>query len=855
MPQIGVFIAATIGTTVGAGLSLGTLGAIATVINTALLVGASFGLAALTRPKLKIDQTKELVVRSGASPKQVVYGEAVVGGVLAYMNQKPISGNRNYELWACIVHHATEAEDITDLYYDSDELTSGGEITWSSNTSDVNSGPWHADDATHEASTVWKFLGTAAQTLPTDFTSAFSELNANHRLRGYAGTIHRWTIFDESEELFAGGQPQNIRAKVRGRKVYDPRLQSPIGNDPDAAGALAWTDNPILIAADYCRTFWNFASDRFDWSYIAAQADLCDVLVSVPPSSPATTQKRYTCNGAISLGDSHDNNLAAILQTCLGTRTMVNGLIRFTVGGYVTPDVTLDETDIIGPVKVRTALPRNERFNRVSGTYVAELDGYTETNYQPVENAAFVTRDNGETITKDIDFSMVVNEYQAQRLAYFALQQSDQQITIELPLRWSGLRLTPGTYVQLTYDKLNYTNKVFRVQQLKIGERGVPVTAVMREDASSAWTDPVVGDYTTKTANGTVVPATPVTPPPTSLAATAEIDGIELSWVNPSQRNNWDYIDVYASETSGWNDSPLTRTRIATGITDERYFHRLTNTETRYYWARAVHKGIESDREPNSDTTTITATALNQGAVGALDTVRLGPSGEVANEAGDNLADIDLRNDQLVISAFSGGQLANPGFSIPRVGVTGDPVPASWFGTNSNSHAIQYEIPTAHDVLYWPSDTDGAACRVISAAFPIPDDTRTYEIYLLAKYSTGGSPEISSGSLNINIHQTTANLATGERAVYGGVASGTQSDSTSLFHSAVAGSPSVSTIKNVNNQPLTSTYTVYNFTYTPDTGTLWASLGLWPIGDTTKSPTDDPFHGNVHVEWAIIHRN
>ncbi len=185
MPFLGPAITATVS-------FLGSGTALATLAKGALLLGASFGLSALTRPKLKGNQAKELIVRSGSAPKQIVYGEAVVAGVLQFMNQKPISGDKNYELWVGLVHAAGEVNDITDLYYDSDELTSGGEITWSGAapniTSDVNSGPWHADDGTHEACTVWKFLGTSTQSLPADFIAAFPELTSAHRLRGYAGT-------------------------------------------------------------------------------------------------------------------------------------------------------------------------------------------------------------------------------------------------------------------------------------------------------------------------------------------------------------------------------------------------------------------------------------------------------------------------------------------------------------------------------------------------------------------------------------------------------------------------------------------------------------------------------------------
>lgn len=590
-----------------AGLTGAAATAAAVAINAALYVGLSAvsGRLLAKSPKFNTFQPRDIVVRSGSQPKIVVYGEAVVGGVLAYMNSKPITGNNNFELWACIVHAAHEVSDITDIYYNTDKLESGTNFTWSGGTATIDSGVWHADDATHEAATVWKFLGGASQSLPTAFTDAFSELTTSHRLRGYSGTIHKFQVFDESEEIFKNGEPGNIRGKVHGRIIYDPRLDTSPGANPDNATYFAWTQNPVLIAVDYMRSYWGFPASRFDWDHIDAQADKCDVLVPVPPAaSPQNTQARYTCNGAISLGDSHNTNLSRILATCLGRRSTVNGLIRITVGDDQTPDVTLDETDIIGAIIVRPAVPREERYNKVIGTYISELAGFVETDFLPVEDAGFVSRDNGEEISRALELGMVTNEYQAQRIGYKELQQSDQQTTVEVPLRWSGLRLTPGTYVSLTYPKFSWSSKLFRCISLKIGERGIPVTAVLREDSASAWDDPEVADYSTRDIFGVVVPAANEPPPPTSMTAVTNLNGNYVSWVNPTGRDSWDFVRVYASDTSAWSGASLVGDRIVSG----EFYHRAVGPK--YYWVRSVSNGIESNREPNSDTSDRTATSL-----------------------------------------------------------------------------------------------------------------------------------------------------------------------------------------------------------------------------------------------------
>ena len=603
------------------------------IATTALQAGLSVGASLLLRKKPGV-QPRDLIIRSGAQPQMVVYGKSAVAGVLTWMNQKEISGDDNFELWVVITHAGHEVESMDDFIYEAELLESGSELTWSSDETDVNSGIWHADDASHEACRIWRRLGTDTQTLPTDLTdlgNVFTELGnspLNHHGKGLAYSVHRFQIFDESEEVFKGNQPSNIRAIVEGRKIYDPRLDStqvlddstsPVttgsgAHRADDSDTWEYSNNPILCAADYMMTYWGFDESRFDWGYIADQADKCDVNVPVPPSaSPENVQPRFFCNGVISLGDSHDDNLDKILQTCWGRRYTSNGKIRLQAGGLDTATFSIT-TDMIlsqpgpGPV-VRTALARTERYNRVAATYQSAELLYTATEMLPVEDASFVTRDNGEEITHQLDFQMVSDEYQAQRLAYYYLQKSDQQLRVELPLSWAGLRCTAGTYVNVTYDKFNWVAKLFLVESVKIGIGGVPVSVVLREDSSTAWTDPEVNEYTTRTAAGEIVPPTRVVPAPTSMTVTQQTGGNLVEWVNPA-REAYDYIEVYASATSAWSGASV----VATGITATNFFHNLADATTRYYWVRAFKNGVESNREPNSDTSDRTATVPTVGS-------------------------------------------------------------------------------------------------------------------------------------------------------------------------------------------------------------------------------------------------
>lgn len=576
-------------------------------INTALTVGLTYASSALAQKGLKKQglAPRDAVVRGGDYPKIVVYGETVVGGVMAYINQRDI-GNDDFELWVALVHAGHEVEEILGVYYEDEFLAyginidpGGGDVVDSDNWTAVSSGGTYAARCK-------RFDGTQTAA-DIEFQGAFDDIGANFILQGYAYTLHRWTLWQGSEEIFKGGEPSNIRARVRGKRLYDPRL----GADPNNPAFQAWSDNPILIAADYMLRYMHIRAERFDWDWIGAQATFCEEPVFIPGG----TEARYRCNGAVSLGDTHNDNLKKILATCLGHRATVSGKIRITAGYDTTPTVALNESNILFLADgssinntVRTAVPREERYNRVTGTYTAESADYVSTEFQPQRDAQLVSRDNGEEIDRQIQLEMVTGEFTAQRLAQYHLQKAREEVSVELSLNWPALRAVAGGFVSMTYDKFGWAAKPFRVESLAIGERGVPITAALKEE--NGWTDPTA--YVETLPDGSVTKPPETTPSISLLTAVGNTGSIEVDWVNPSRSQTWDYVEVYASQDSSWANAQLVADRVTAGQfvhTGGNTFDPILPNDTRYYWARGVRNGVESLRTPNSDVSGVSATA------------------------------------------------------------------------------------------------------------------------------------------------------------------------------------------------------------------------------------------------------
>jgi prefoldin subunit 5 len=141
------------------------------------------------------------------------------------------------------------------------------------------------------------------------------------------------------------------------------------------------------------------------------------------------------------------------------------------------------------------------------------------------------------------------------------------------------------------------------------------VNLTLLEDDAGSYADPTAGEYSTVTADGTITPGFRGVPDPQNLSATAGLKNIELNWTNPKNTSKFKEIVVYASPNSQWSSKVEIGRTLGT-----QFFHDastaadpIASGDQRYYWVRAVAYGtgsgsfVESDRNPDNDTSTINA--------------------------------------------------------------------------------------------------------------------------------------------------------------------------------------------------------------------------------------------------------
>ncbi len=610
-------------------------------------------------------QARDINIRSGSEPATVVYGHTWTGGVLSYADQfEPVSGS-SFELIIDIVHASHECDGITAIQLDNTILEIGESGPISNATGRTVSGPWHvtASGPDRWALSIEWHLGAPGQTASPMMLSRFPITRpASATYTGLTHVVYNFHLFQASQEVWRNGQPLNLRARLRGKKVYDPRLDSTNGGDGphrlDDPTTFTYSSNPILCAVDYALSYTDIKADEIGWSVVAANADICD-------ETSHHGAARYSCNGVLSLGESHESNFKDILSSCCGRYFKAAGIWYFVAGAYQAPTVTLGLADIVGDVVVETSNDREDLFNTVSGTYYPTSDDTfgQRTDFNTQHDVDLLNnRDLGVQYTKHIELPFTSENFTAQRVAWKELQTSRARTTFRVPLRWTGLRLRPWDRVQITYPRFNWSNKIFRVLRVKIGGDDAPVSAVLVEDSSHWWADPEPEQYISGSEDY-FAPTAPQTPAVTQLMAVPRGGFNRVSWVMPLLSQQIDLVLVYASEDSDWANAELVWQGMGT------YYDHYVDDE-RFYWVRCVANGRLSMRTPDNDTSTISATPLPEPEPGA--TVGAGYGDVAVFNADFNLGNVGWTRSGSGWSINTGGIAPawSPPFKAWRSGIT-----------------------------------------------------------------------------------------------------------------------------------------------------------------------------------------
>jgi len=396
--------------------------------------------------------------REPAGSRKIIYGKMRVGGQVVFISN---TGDDNKYLHMAIVFASHEIQAYDEIWFNDKQI-------W------TLTGGFQGDWGTYV--TIDRKFGTATQAASSNLTSANVLWTSDHKLSGMAYIAFR---LEWDADQFPQGVP-NISAVIRGKKVYDPRLQ-----------VMAYSQNPALCVRDYMldSTYGlGESSSNIDSTALNAAADLCDEQVSIAAGG---TQDRYQCNGVIDTGNQIKANIEQLLASMGGKLTYSGGKYFIDGAEYKTPTHTFTEADIISDVQTQTKQSRRGGYNGVKGIFVSEEKDYKVLDYPPQISSTYATED-GDPLYLDMPLPLVTNNLQAQRLAKIALLKSRQQVVISMAVNLKGLQVKVGDTIQVTNDRLNYDQKVFEVidYSLVLGEGdqlGVSLTCIETAAALYDW--------------------------------------------------------------------------------------------------------------------------------------------------------------------------------------------------------------------------------------------------------------------------------------------------------------------------------------------------------------------------------
>lgn len=624
-------------------------------------------------PKHRIRQDVEY---SGTvTPRRIIYGKLRVG---ALNTVRPLVVDPKGKLLhqvLTIAAHPVNA--ISAVYFNQDTVGTRTAVTGTANDGLVTTGTY--------ANLAWVRCYTGAQTA-VDYIlnqAASSLWTSNHI--GYDLTYAALT-FKLDDKVYASGKPE-VSFLVEGKKCYDPRLDTSPGANPTNASYIAYTTNPALQLADYlldANLGMGIAAAKIDWDMVVTAANVCDEDVTIPPASPATTQKRFTSSVVLEASaDRREDNIKALAGAMMGVCFRQGGKYRMYAGAELTPSFALTQADIVGNVSVRLETPTGEKYNQVRGTFTDADRNYQEVEFEPRGSAAYESAD-GRQIPKTVNFDTVTNAYEAQRNAIILRRRSRMRKTLTGRFSLSAFKIRPFEVGTMTFADIGWSaQRVVCTSWQFVGDGTIEM--VLQEDSATIWDDPAVSDYTAPGSGGSAS-ATSYTPdPPDNLAATPIKGAIEFDWDMPLEVLAGDVIEL-------WEHTSSTPFASATKVWEgnaNRVTLAKSDTTTRYYWIRA--------RALNTNTST-TEPATTGVSAAALPAPVDGADGADGADGQDALMPVpdpffERATDQTYWKFYQGDfSSAATNISISGTGgVIGGKLSVT--GDSSNKYAVAYPSP------------------------------------------------------------------------------------------------------------------------------------------------------------------
>ncbi len=512
-------------------------------------LGLSFGASALQsrqaaasarRQRLSgLGGAQKQTVRTAIAARRMVYGRAMVGGVVGFIEALPLgSGPFPGSLLRMDVLCDGPVNAIETIFVgDVQPLidSSGGAFEPESIT-------WYSPSvlARVPAFSFETRIGSIGQPVSALLNAAFpAAFDSAAQANGVAYLAVRMASVPPVDQgrIYPQGANTQIRAVVRGSSVWDPRL----GSNP--ATARGWSRSPalaalhILTATDPAgRPIWfGIPASLIDTAGFIAAANSDDAQISLPNGR---TRPRFACDGVLPY-DTEPRRLIEQVLDCGDYNLFLNSEGKVTIRGgalwqvpalHLTPDAILEVIDSErGPSLW-------ERANLMRPVYICPELRHEPQDAAPVSDpsAPAIT---GAVIEETLDLPFVHSHDQARHLARIALTHRNAGWKLKLRCAVSALAAWDEEGVRITLPELQLADASFRILRRELAEDMASVTLeLVQWSGAPAWGS---GDWVAPAALPPDTSNVPLIPRPRNMALTSTGTGggvatLTATWEPPT---------------------------------------------------------------------------------------------------------------------------------------------------------------------------------------------------------------------------------------------------------------------------------------------------------------------------------
>ena len=344
-------------------------------------------------------------------------------------------------------------------------------------------------------------------------------------------------------------------------------------------------------------------------------------------------EKAYTSNGFTDFSANGEGVLSSILSAMAGRMSYVNGKFTVFAGASGTASLTIEDENILEPIQVISKPNTGELYNTVKAAFVDANRNFVATDSPVFTSSTHLTEDtpSGESSANyrkelEIQLPFTTSVTMAQRIARTQLLHSRQDMTLSVLCNVNYMKLQPFDYVQVTNERLSFTNKNFEVLSVKlelIETESIPIVATrlqLKEIDNSVYTF-ATSDY--------IAPNPDIAPPSTgdfSVSAPTNLSGslslvntgyeIDLNWTNNTADAVAGTEILYGTSSNTYTGSFTVGKGTAKAIINEvkpalTYFvcvRHFTNANVYSAKTSEISITVSSDITTPSTPTSITAT-------------------------------------------------------------------------------------------------------------------------------------------------------------------------------------------------------------------------------------------------------